>query len=322
MFSLRHTVEDGFKKIILKNEKTNSRAEILPACGAMLHLFTAGEDPLRLNVVQNYKDYETFQKEVTAGFIGSKLSPFVCRLAYGKYHFAEKDYKVEDFYMGEHAIHGELFNKPFVVQNEKANENCAEVSLLYSYKKDDIGYPFEYDCLVKWTLEDENSLTVSTQIFNKDQGLIPIQDGWHPYFQLEDTIDNLELEFQSDNMVEFDEDLLPTGSLKPYHEFNALRFIGNTFLDNCFTLAMESCQPLCVLRNPAKRIQVEIHPGKEYPYLQIYTPPHRQSIAIENLSSAPDGFNNGMGLKVLEPGQEVLFSTTYKIKMLSSQNER
>lgn len=79
---------------------------------------------------------------------------------------------------------------------------------------------------------------------------------------------------------------------------------------------MDACQPLCVLRNPLKKIEIEIYPDKSYPYLQIYIPPHRKSIAIENISGAPDAFNNGMGVTTLEAGESALFKTSYKIKIL------
>lgn len=65
-----------------------------------------------------------------------------------------------------------------------------------------------------------------------------------------------------------------------------------------------------------KKVQLEIRPDKQYPYLQIYTPPHRNSIAIENLSAAPDAFNNKMGLITLQPGENIIFTTTYKITPL------
>jgi len=45
----------------------------------------------------------------------------------------------------------------------------------------------------------------------------------------------------------------------------------------------------------------------------VYTPPHRKSIAIENLSAAPDVFNNKMGLQVLEPDEQATFATIYQI---------
>ncbi len=60
----------------------------------------------------------------------------------------------------------------------------------------------------------------------------------------------LELEFQSQEQVVFDEQLIPTGQFDGYTEFIAAKKIGNTFLDNCFTLNFNATQPLCILRDP------------------------------------------------------------------------
>jgi aldose 1-epimerase len=124
------------------------------------------------------------------------------------------------------------------------------------------------------------------------------------------------VEFQSKEMLEFDKDLIPTGKLIPYQEFGSLKDFGPTLFDNCFTVNFAECQPMCVIRHPQKKVQIEFHPERSYPYLQIYTPDHRKSIAIENLSAAPDAFNNGMGLKVLSPNEAVTFTTKFVIKSL------
>ncbi len=317
MFSIQKKEENGFEKIILIDEGSRTFAEIIPSCGAILNSFAADNDGTFLNVVESYISAEDFKLNVTSkGFLGTKLSPFVCRLNKGSYHFGEKDYKIEKFYMGENAIHGILYDREFIVTGTTSNELHASVTMKYEYREEDAGYPFKYDCIVTWQLENENKLTVITECINKDKGLIPMQDGWHPYFTLGDTVDNLQLEFQSKEMVEFDKNLVPTKKLIPYHEFNSLEKIGSTFLDNCFTLNMGDCQPLCVLRNPAQKIEVEIHPDNSYPYLQIYTPPHRRSIAIENISGPPDAFNNSMGFNTLESGESAIFKTAYKIKIL------
>ena len=65
-----------------------------------------------------------------------------------------------------------------------------------------------------------------------------------------------------------------------------------------------------------EHFKLTIEPDKNYPILQIYIPPHRTSIAIENLSGAPDNFNNGMGLLLLQPGEEKTFSTCYSVAAL------
>ena len=317
MFSIQKKEENGFRKVILKDETSQTIAEIIPACGAILHKFIAVNKGEFFNVVESYISAKDFKENVTSkGFLGSKLSPFVCRLNKGKYHFAENDYKFENFYLGSNAIHGRLYDKEFIVIGEIENELHASVTMKYEYRREDKGYPFSYDCIIIWQLEKDNKLSVTTECINKDEGLIPMQDGWHPYFSLGETIDNLQLEFQSEELVEFDEELIPTKKLIPYHYFNSLKKIETTFLDNCFRLSMGASQPLCVLRNHEKGIEVEIHPDRSYPYLQIYTPPHRRNIAIENISGAPDAFNNNMGFITLEPGESALFKTAYKIRIL------
>ena len=317
MFSIIKKKENGFEELILKDNDSNTFAVILPVCGAILHAFETTHNRSSINVIGSYTSADDFKNHAEAkGFLGTKLSPFVCRLRRGTYSFGGKKYTLEKFYFGKNALHGLLYNKSFKITGQTCNELHASVTMKYEYRAEDPGYPFNYDCIVTWQLEKENNLSVTTECINKDEGLIPMQDGWHPYFNLGDAIDQLQLEFQSKEMVEFNSELIPTQNLIPYSEFNSLKKIGNTFFDNCFTLNMDACQPLCVLRNPSKKIEIEIRPEKSYPYLQIYIPPHRKTIAIENLSGAPDAFNNGMGFITLEPGESALFKTSYKITLL------
>jgi aldose 1-epimerase len=317
MFTTRKISEQGFEKIVLQDESNGTLAEIIPACGAMLHAFTVNNNGNRINIIDGYEDAADFKANVTAkGFKSSKLSPFVCRMRNGKYHFGENEYVIEKFYLGEHAIHGLLYDAVFEVTAMEADENKASVTVLNHYTGADAGYPFHYDCLVTYTLQAGNSLTLTTEVINKSRGLMPVQDGWHPYFTFGGRINDLQLEFQSKEIVEFDEGLIPTGKLIHYEDFGSLAQLGDKFFDHCFTLNFAECQPLCVLRDAHQKIQLEIYPGQSYPYLQVYTPPHRQSIAIENLSGAPDGFNNGMGVKTLQAGENAVFTTEYKISLL------
>ncbi|HUZ57189.1 MAG TPA: aldose 1-epimerase [Hanamia sp.] len=317
MFSILKKSESGFEKIILKNEITNNYAAILPACCAMLHEFVVHINKEQINVIDSYQSFEEFKTLLKEkGFMGCKLSPFVCRLNNGKYIFGEKEYFIQKSLPAKHSLHGLLYDKAFVIISEIADESGASVTMKYEYRAEDPGYPFNYDCIVTWKLEPENKLTVTTECINKDEGLIPMQDGWHPYFTLGDSINDLQLEFQAKNMVEFNDELIPTSKVIGYTKFSTIEKIGDTFLDNCFTLDTQECQPLCVLRNTEKNIEIQLLPSESYPYLQIYTPPHRRSIAIENLSGSPDAFNNGMGVITLESKQSALFETSYKIIQL------
>jgi aldose 1-epimerase len=318
MFEVKFVKDTDFDTIILSDVNTNTSLQIIPSCGAILHAFTVINNGKPLNVIDSYTNIEDFKNNVSAkGFKSCKLSPFACRINNATYQFAEKKYTVEKFLLNKSALHGLLYDAVFTVTKTWADENAAGVLLQHQYDGSDKGYPFKYTCAITYELKKDNTLSIVTTITNNDEGLIPMQDGWHPYFGFGGSINDLQLEFQSKEMLEFDAALIPTQKLLPYQEYGALKKIGAAEFDNCFTVNFAECQPLCVLRDTEKKIQVEIHPDKTYPYLQIYTPPHRKSIAIENLSAAPDAFNNGMGLQVLSPGATANFITTYKITLLS-----
>ncbi|MCW3093050.1 MAG: Aldose 1-epimerase [Ferruginibacter sp.] len=317
MFITEVKQENGFDKIVLKDTLSKTFVEILPSCGAMLHSFTVLHNGESLNVIDHYDDAADFKSNVTdKGFKSCKLSPFACRINNATYHFAGTEYTIQKFLLNESALHGLLYDAVFTILEQYSDEASAGITLKYAYTGTDKGYPFHYDCLVAYHLKKDNELTVITEIINRDKGLIPIQDGWHPYFQLGGRIDELHLEFQSKEMVVLNEALIPTGELVAYNEFGSLKQIGEACFDNCYTMNFAECQPLCVLRDIKKNIQIEIRPDKHYPYLQIYTPLHRHSLAIENLSAAPDAFNNKMGLITLQAGENIIFATTYKITPL------
>ncbi len=318
MFIIENKTENDFDKIILIDNSNNTSVEIIPSCGAILHAFNIVHNNTLLNVIDNYDDADDFSKHVASkGFKSCKLSPFAGRIKKGKYIFDGTKYTIEKFLLNGHALHGLLYDMSFTIIDQKADEEKASVTLQSEYRGEEKGYPFQYDCTVTYQLQKENSLHITTEIINKCESSIPIQDGWHPYFKFGKKIDELELQFKAKEIVEFGNELIPTGKLLPYNTFNTLRAIGAETFDNCFILNFGEAQPRCILRDSENKIQLEMMPGKNYPYLQIYTPPHRNSIAIENLSAAPDSFNNKMGLIILASQEAIHFDTTYKIALLS-----
>ena len=314
MFSITSSSRQEFDVIPLPDESCKPTVDIIPSCGALLHGFTVVHNDVEMNIINSYASKQEFDESFEAkGFKSAKLSPFVCRLKNGSYQYGEKKYRINKFYLGENAIHGLIYDKPFKIVSQQSNTEKASLELLHEYRGEDAGYPFNYDCSVTYSLSTGNHLTISTNIINRDAGIIPVADGWHPYFSFGKKIDECQLEFQSKEMLEFDEELLPTGNLLPYQEFGSIKPIGDTFFDNCFTVNFAECQPMLVFRDPVSKLQLEISPDKSYPYLQVYTPPDRNSIAFENLSAAPDAFNNGMGLINLPPGNIKVFATEYRI---------
>jgi len=317
-FTIYTTNEDGFDKLILEDLLSKTTAEIIPSCGAILHAFNVFQNEKKINVIDHYESENDFKEHVTSkGFKSCKLSPFACRLKNASYQFEGKNYAVNKFFLGKNGHHGLLYDCVFTVTDQWCDDSKAFVTMKYEYRVFDKGFPFEYDCIVTYVLETDNKLTISTQVVNRSNHTMPIQDGWHPYFTFGGTVNNLQLQFDSKAMVEFDDELLPTGKLLDYADFHALRKIETQEFDNCFLLNENDVEPACILRDTDKNIQLEIYPEKLYPYLQIYIPPHRSSIAIENLSAAPDALNNGMGLIVLKKNENVIFNTVYKISSLN-----
>jgi aldose 1-epimerase len=313
-FSIRHSQEQGLDLIHIQDESTGTVISVLPGYGATLHAFivrTRNGSPF--NVIDNYSDLNELQAEMGRSFKGPKLSPFPCRISAGKYLFDGKEFHFSRLFGDGSAIHGLIYDKPFRIVEQTAGEQYGAIVMEYAYQKDDPGYPFVYDCRVSYILHADSMLEVVTAVTNLDQSIIPIADGWHPYFRLGGKVDDWRMQFHSAAMVEFDRQLIPTGKLLQYTAFETPRPIGDSFLDNCFSLKPGLVSAACEIYNEENGLAVLLFPDTSYPYLQLYTPPSRASIAIENLSGAPDCFNNKMGLTLLAPGRSQIFTVRYKV---------
>jgi aldose 1-epimerase len=312
-FKIFPSSENGIDLVNLRDEATHTLVSIVPKYGAMLHAFAVETKTGIHNIIDGYLNAEDIQKNLVTSFKSSKLSPFACRIPEGKYFYDGVEFEFPDKFMDGSAIHGLLYNKSFSRLSEFADDEQASVSFKYNYKEDSEGYPFTYRCEIRYALKPMNVLQIQTTVLNLDDLPIPIADGWHPYFTLGGKIDDWLLYFNAEAMVEFDEKLIPTGQLQEYKAFNEEKTIGDIQLDNCFLLNIDEGYAACTLRNAANDLQLNFFPDNTYPYLQIYTPPHRNNIAIENLSAAPDAFNNKMGLLMLPPRHTHTFTIHYQL---------
>ncbi len=314
-FEISKVKADGFEIIRLSDNAIGTAVEILPDYGALLHAFSVQHHGLPVNLVDGYKRPDDLKKDLGISYKSARLSPFACRIKDAKYNFRGKEYVFASKFNDGNAIHGLLFDQSFAVKSSVADDDQAAVTLFHEYQGQNPGYPFVYRCEVSYTLKKDSHLSIHARISNLSDEIIPLVDGWHPYFTTCSKVDELHLQFFAKEMVEFDERLIPTGKLLPYREFNEGRILGETELDNSFVLDFDHKQPLCTLKDDRKGIAIEFYPDKSYPILQIYTPPHRNSIAVENISGAPDAFNNGLFLQELEPGATADFETTYKVRV-------
>jgi aldose 1-epimerase len=296
--------------------KHNGTKAIVYSKGALLNHFSIQLNGEECNVVDGVGSVETYLQEGNPEFKSAKLSPYVCRLNKGQYEWNNTPYQVKGFFIEKHAIHGLLYDQPFDIISTYEDEHQAYVVFSTAYQGFDAGFPFTYECRVTYTLLPNDTLSIQTVISNNGDQAFPITDGWHPYFSFGKQVDELVLQFTSSHMLVFDAELIPTGDKLPYRLFNEAKPIGSTEYDNCFELDTAMPERFCLLSDMKQGVALKITPDDTYPYLQIYIPPHRNNIAIENLSAAPDAFNNKIGLKVVEPGETANFTTHYSLSHL------
>ncbi len=294
--------------ITLRNTETKHEAEIY-CFSALLNAFRFPFENTVINIVAAFNSPEEAKQTITPLFRGAKLSPFVCRMKNGEYQFNGRQYKIEKYYMKEHALHAMLFDAVFEIKESRTDQESASVTLYHHYDGSDNGYPFEFDIEVEWKLSEGNMLSCKTTVDHTNEFAIPYADGWHPYFSLDTSIDECYLQFDSNVMLEFNEGLIPTGNLLADERFSRKAYMKDVFLDNCWVLDRNLTVPKCVLSS--EKLKLTIAPDASYPYLQIYTPNDRKSIALENISGAPDCFNNGIGLVMIQPNESVSFTTHY-----------
>jgi aldose 1-epimerase len=314
-FVVERQLRNGFELVRLVEISTGTYVTLNPGAGALLHEFVIRSGAGEINVIDNYGDETELNTFLSLSYKGSKLSPFACRIPKGRWNYQDTTFEFPDKFKDGSAIHGLLFNQSFNIVDEFADDEMAAVTLRYHYKATNPGYPFEYVCEIRYILQPGNVLQLETTITNLDDEEIPLVDGWHPYFNLGSPVDDYVLQFGSAAMLEFSEELIPTGNILEEPSFQVPHRLGDREIDNCYVLNEVKGQPSCIVYNPLTKISLTIFASELYRYLQVFTPKHRQSIALENLSGAPDSFNNGIGLIYLQPRRSATFNVWYRLEM-------
>ena len=303
----------SFPVIFLSDTEHNTSVEIF-AKGAMLNAFiVTTANGKQQNIIDGYISEQDY-KENSNWFKSAKLSPFVCRLYKGMYVHNEITYKTGKYFIGEEALHGLLYNLVFEIKDYGSNDEYAYARLSYDYNNIAEGFPFQYLCTVNYKFYAGSLLLIETIIKNLSAVSMPVNDGWHPYFTLGGNLNEYELSIHSNAALEYNEQLLPTGKLIADNPFERPAILGKTVLDNSFLLK-DFSRAACTLKNKENNLCLEIFADESYPYFQVFTPDHRKSIALENLSSALDSFNNKMNLVILQAGEEKKFSVKYKVSV-------
>jgi len=191
------------------------------------------------------------------------------------------------------------------------------VKLSYSTIDGFDGYPFNFKITVNHRLSSTGQVTTSTTVENLSDIQILFSDGWHPYYVLGNTIDDLVIEFKGNEQIELNKNNVPTGSCIKLKngDINKIEIAGSN-LDDVFKLSSEIGRNEINLVSKKTGIILNIWQESgtnKYNYLVLYTPPDRKSIAVEPITSNIDSFNNKEDVIILNPGSR--WSASYGFEL-------
>jgi aldose 1-epimerase len=294
-----HSIEPfgSFEKHTIANELGDAFM-VIPAFGAnLLDLQFGG-----ISVLEGYQTPEKLAENAWSKNI--VLFPFPNRIKDGKYTHDGKSYQfpINNADTGN-AIHGFSNNVKMDVNNVETNENEGKLTCTYTHDGSHEGYPFRFSFNISLILRGSN-LDIDMAITNKDSTTIPIGLGWHPYFRLSEKSDDTFLQMPDCQLVEIDERMIPTGEKSDFKDFQTLTQIKDGFLDNGFYIKNQTQNAEVILSSSLGTLTCwqETGAGK-WNFVQVFTPPHRMSIAIEPMTCNVDAFNNKDGLAILQPNE-------------------
>jgi aldose 1-epimerase len=294
----------------------------LPPSGQEYPLALGGQRAVVVELGAGLREYSTDLGAIVDGYgrdqdpdggRGQLLMPWPNRIAGAAYRFAGAEFRlpVTEARTGS-AIHGLTRAKPWRL----AETSAATVTLTLDMPPQD-GYPFSLSLSATYSLADDG-LTVQVTATNRGKRPCPFGAGAHPYVRLatDGVIDDALLQIPADATLVTDDRGIPTGA--EHHvdgtgfDFRSPRPVGSLVLDTAFTRlhADDDSITRIVLRAPDGTHGVAVWMDKSHRYAMIYSGDtladrarRRRGLAIEPMTCAPDAFNSGAGLIVLQPGE-------------------
>lgn len=232
-------------------------------------------------------------------FRGAVLAPWSNRIGDGTYRFAGIEHRLP---INEpdrnNALHGLVLDDQWEVRD------AAPESARLALRVDPVdGYPFRLRMHLTYALGSAG-LTTTLAVTNTGDHEAPYGCGFHPYVLAgTPSIDDTVLIFDAERRLRTDpRRLLPLDRVDvdgTAYDFSDGRTVGSRTLDDAFT-------GLRADRSGRHRLQVgdvALWWGSALPWIQVYTPPQRDALAVEPCTSPPDAFRTGADLVVLAPGE-------------------
>ncbi|GAA4811090.1 aldose 1-epimerase [Litoribaculum gwangyangense] len=293
MYDITHHQNTNILEV--NNSKNQVHAKICLNDGASLQ-------ELKLNSHEIIQDLSPLTYDNT--YASSILFPFANRIKDGIYSFNNTLYQFDINQKEENnALHGLVYNKTFHVVETKVDDNSATIKLEYVEKSKPKGFPYTYSIILEYEFT-KTHVCLKIDVKNTDGEAFPFTLGWHPYF-VSDNLFKSALKFESTQKLMIGERNITTGikEIKPSELFQ----VKNKQLDDCWILNSGVIQFL------TPKYKLILESSEKNNFLQLYTPPKLNTIAIEPTTGVSDSFNNNIGLQILKPKET--YSITWNLRI-------
>jgi aldose 1-epimerase len=235
-------------------------------------------------------------------FCGRVLVPWPNRVRDGRYDFDGDEHRLEltEPERGS-ALHGLVLRSRW----QGVRASARRVTLSHELAPS-AGYPFTLRLAVAYELAS-GGIVMTLHATNVGSRRAPFGAGLHPYLSPGTSrVDDVLLEVPGRTHVPVDERLLPSGPPTPVDgtelDFRRARRIGGQAIDACFGDLGRSPAGVARVRLGvhADAGQLTVWMDERFRFVQVFTAD--AAIAVEPMTCAPDAFNTGDGLLVLEPG--------------------
>ncbi|WP_165453865.1 aldose 1-epimerase [Hyunsoonleella flava] len=251
------------------------------------------------NIIQDLSplDYATT-------YASSILFPFANRIKDGIYSFNDSQYEFPINVRDEqNALHGLVFNKTFEVVEENTTEKNAMVALQYIQTELIDGFPYTFKIKLVYIFS-KTALDLKMYVENTDTKPFPFTVGWHPYFTSNNLFEST-LNMNCKEKIILGDRNITTGTT-PIHENISIK-IRDEFFDDCWMLNSDEV----VFKTPKYNLKFNATGNNNF--IQAYTPPRKNTIAIEPTTGVSDSFNNKIGLQTLPPNES--YEITWNVKI-------
>jgi len=236
---------------------------------------------------------------------GTTLVPWPNRIRNGKYKFDGQAYQLPlTEPAARNAIHG--LGRWARWTNVRHEPDAVTLRLDVVPQN---GYPFELRVENTYSLDAERGLTVTIGARNLGSKRLPFGAGSHPYLSTHGhALADTTLRLPARERLVMDEHQVPVGTRTvagSSYDLRRGRRLRDQRLDDGFTgLETEHGRGATEVRTPSGGARLWF--DEAFRYVQVFTldalTPNQPGVAIEPMTCAPNAFNTGAGVIVLEPG--------------------